>query len=108
MSALDFVVVVVVVVVKLGVNTIFQHTNGYVLWPVILVEEEPGLKPKRLYWQAFSHTESETRTRADSGEMAVIRNGERFRPLCNSGLLSFLGFDPYYRYMQSYMASISY
>ena len=45
--------------------------------------------------------ESDTGTEADSDEIAVIRNGERFRPLCNSGLLSVLGFDPYYRYMQS-------
>jgi hypothetical protein len=46
LSALHVILVVVVVVV-LGINTIFQHTIGYVWWPVIMVEEEPELKPRK-------------------------------------------------------------
>ena len=61
-----------------------------------MVEEEPGQPRERTTdpreaTGKLSHittfAESWTRTYADSGEMAVVRNGQRFRPLGHSGPL---------------------
>jgi hypothetical protein len=37
----------VVVVVVVGLNAIFQHTIGYTWRPVLMVEEETGKSPER-------------------------------------------------------------
>ena len=85
-----FAYIVLDAVLLLWFNAIFKHNIGYTWRPVLLVEEEPGKPPgknprPREATGKLSHittlAESWTRTRADSGEMAVVRNGQRFRPL---------------------------
>ena len=71
----------------------FRHNIGYTWRPVLLVEEETGKPPERTTdpreaTGKLSHittfAESWTRTHADRGEIAVVRNGQRFRPLSHS------------------------
>ncbi|KAK3609606.1 hypothetical protein CHS0354_038606 [Potamilus streckersoni] len=83
-------------VVVVGLNAIFQHTIGYTWRPVLMVEKEIGKSEERTTdpreaTSKLSHistfAESYARTHADRGEMVVIRNGQHFRPLGQSGPL---------------------
>ena len=81
-------------VLFLWFNAIFQHNIGYTWWPVLMVEEEPRQPPERTTdpreaTGKLSHittlAESKTCTHTDRDEMAVIHNGQHFRPIGHSG-----------------------